>query len=224
MAEYTTHYNLKKPITTENYDIDVANTNNDIIDEKLYGKVDKIPGKDLSSNDFTNGYKAKLDTIQEIYKYKGSVSTYSALVNIEEKEVGDVYNVVENSKNYSWNGENWNELGVAINIDDLATKEDVSSRVKNVVTHKYYLKITSGVTAGTEVTIPCSYKIGQAVLDVYLNGERLLLSSDDAGTDGHYREVGTADSISNKIKTTTDWALEAGDVLDFVVRGDYSET
>lgn len=93
---------------------------------------------------------------------------------------------------------------------------------KNLVTHKYYLKITSAVTAGTEVTIPCYYKVGQAVLDIYLNGERLLLSSDDAGTDGHYREVGTANSISNKIKTTTDWALEAGDVLDFVVRGEYS--
>lgn len=95
---------------------------------------------------------------------------------------------------------------------------------KNLVTHKYCLKITSAVTAGTEVTIPCYYKVGQAVLDVYLNGERLLLSSDASGTDGHYQEVGTADNISNKIKTTTDWALEAGDVLDFVVRGDYSAT
>ena len=95
---------------------------------------------------------------------------------------------------------------------------------KNLVTHKYQLKITSAVTAGTAVTIPCSYKVGQAVLDVYLNGERLLLSSDASGKNGHYQEVGTANSISNKIKTTTDWALEAGDVLDFMVRGDYSAT
>lgn len=95
---------------------------------------------------------------------------------------------------------------------------------KNLVTHKYQLKITSTVTAGTEVTIPCCYKVGQAVLDVYLNGERLLLSSDTSGTDGHYQEVGTANSISNKIKTTTDWPLEVGDVLDFVVRGDFSAT
>lgn len=95
---------------------------------------------------------------------------------------------------------------------------------KNLVTHKYCLKITSAVTAGTEVTIPCYYKVGQAVIDVYLNGERLLLSSDASGKNGHYQEVGTANSISNKIKTTTDWALEAGDVLDFVVRGDYSAT
>lgn len=64
MAEYTTHYNLKKPAKNENYNIDVANQNNDIIDEKLYGKVDKKTGKDLSTNDFTNEYKKKLDTLK----------------------------------------------------------------------------------------------------------------------------------------------------------------
>ena len=70
--------------------------------------------------------------------------------------------------------------------------------------------------------MPCYYKVGQAVLDVFLNGERLLLSSDDVGTDGHYREVGEADSISNQIKITTDWSLDVGDYLELVVRGEYS--
>lgn len=103
-------------------------------------------------------------------------------------------------------------------------QDNIASAINNNIEHKYQLKITSAIVAGTKVTIPCYYKVGQAVLDVYLNGERLVLSSDDAGTDGHYQEIGTANSISNKIKTTTDWALEEGDVLDFVVRGDYSAT
>lgn len=103
-------------------------------------------------------------------------------------------------------------------------QDNIDSAINNNIEHKYQLKITSAVTAGTEVTIPCYYKVGQAVLDVYLNGERLSLSSDASGTEGHYQEIGTANSISNKIKTTTDWALEEGDVLDFVVRGDYSAT
>lgn len=50
---------------SEYYDIKVANTNNKIIDEKLYEKVDKIPNKGLSTNDFTNGYKSKLDKLVE---------------------------------------------------------------------------------------------------------------------------------------------------------------
>ena len=49
-------------------------------------------------------------------------------------------------------------------------------------------------------------------------GQLLLLSSDDAGTDGHYREVGEADSISNKIKLTTDWSADKGEYFKFVVK------
>ena len=94
----------------------------------------------------------------------------------------------------------------------------------DVLTSKYSLEIDSDKTAGQEITLPCYYKVGEEVLDVYLNGERLIKSSDDTGTDGHYREIGTTGSISNKIKTTTDWNLEADDVLDLVVRGEYNAT
>lgn len=45
MSEYTEHYNLKKPAQSENYDVDVANTNNTIIDTTLFSKVDKKPRK-----------------------------------------------------------------------------------------------------------------------------------------------------------------------------------
>ena len=41
MADYTEYYNLKKPAKSEAYDVNVANTNNEIIDITLYGKVDK---------------------------------------------------------------------------------------------------------------------------------------------------------------------------------------
>ena len=95
---------------------------------------------------------------------------------------------------------------------------------KNLLTSTYYLKINADTTEGQEITLPCYYKVGEEVLDVYLNGERLIKSSDDSGTDGHYREVGDSGSISNKIKTTTDWSLASGDVLDLVVRGEYNAT
>ena len=92
----------------------------------------------------------------------------------------------------------------------------------NINETSYLYKVTANITAGAEVTLPCYYSVGNGTLDVYLNGERLILSSDAIGTDGHYQEVGTADSISNKIKTTTDWSLRAGDVLNLIVRGEYS--
>ena len=47
MANYTEHYNFIKPLETENYDVEVANTNNKIIDDKLGNKVEKVPRKRL---------------------------------------------------------------------------------------------------------------------------------------------------------------------------------
>lgn len=111
------------------------------------------------------------------------------------------------------------------NVNKQINFENVKkATIEDILTYKYSLEIDSDKTAGQEITLPCYYKVGEEVLDVYLNGERLLKSSDDAGTDGHYREVGTTGSISNKIKTTTDWNLEEGDVLDLAVRGEYNAT
>ena len=93
--------------------------------------------------------------------------------------------------------------------------------LNNLLETTYDLMLTSNVAAGGEITLPFYYKVGANVLQVYYMGQLLLLSSDDAGTDGHYREVGEANSISNKIKLTTDWSAETGEYFKFVVKGVY---
>lgn len=89
----------------------------------LSNKVDKITGKGLSTNDFTDAEKSKLagfgdaslyalkSDIQWIYKYKGSVADASALPNSGNNIVGDVYNVEDTGMNYAWNGTEWDALG-----------------------------------------------------------------------------------------------------------------
>lgn len=65
MPDYTEHYSLKKPKQTENYDIDdVTRDNADLIDKALYEKVDKLPSKGLSTNDFTTPLLKKLNGIE----------------------------------------------------------------------------------------------------------------------------------------------------------------
>lgn len=98
----------------------------------------------------------------------------------------------------------------------------MQSNIENTVEgYTYNLILTANVNAGGEITLPFYYKVGANVLQVYYMGLLLLLSSDDAGTNGHYREVGTADSLSNKIKLTTDWSAEQGEYFKFVVKGVY---
>ena len=87
---------------------------------------------------------------------------------------------------------------------------------------KSRLDITEDTEKGAIVTIPVYYKVGANVLDVYLKGERLIICTGSDETTGSYFEVGETDSISNQIKLTSDWKLEVGDYLEFVVRGEWS--
>lgn len=70
MPSYTQHSNLILPLQNENYDVGVANANNRAIDTALFQKVNKINGKDLSTNDFTNEYKVKIDKLSNMFSVK----------------------------------------------------------------------------------------------------------------------------------------------------------
>lgn len=119
------------------------------------------------------------------------------------------------------------ELTQATEVNDndivmiVQSNENRQVKAEQLTQHTYNLILDENVAAGGEITLPFYYKVGANVLQVYYMGQLLLLSSDDAGTDGHYREVGTADSLSNKIKLTTDWSAETGEYFKFVVKGVY---
>lgn len=120
------------------------------------------------------------------------------------------------------------ELTQATEVNDndivmiVQSNENRQVKAEQLTQHTYNLILNENVAAGGEITLPFYYKVGAGVLQVYYMGQLLLLSSDDAGTDGHYREVGDANSISNKIKLTTDWSADEGEYFKFVVKGAYS--
>ena len=141
MSGYTEHYNLKKPAQSENYNVEDANTNNTIIDAILFGKVDKVAGKDLSSNDFTNEYKLKLDAMGKIYNYLGTVQNLDALGKIENSKKGDLYHVQSESADYAWNGTKWekvdsNKGDTGVGITEIKCQESTDDSGINVITIK----------------------------------------------------------------------------------------
>lgn len=97
-------------------------------------KVDKVEGKGLSTNDYTTAEKNKLaafgdastyalkSDITNMYKYKGSVATVSALPSTGNT-TGDVYNVEANGMNYAWNGTAWDALGEIFTITAITNGE-----------------------------------------------------------------------------------------------------
>ena len=122
---------LSADVTLAKGDVGLGNVDNTADTDKpvstaqqtaLNGKVDKVTGKGLSTNDYTTAEKTKLaafgdastyalkSDITNMYKYKGSVATVSLLPSTGQT-VGDVYNVEANGMNYAWNGTEWDALG-----------------------------------------------------------------------------------------------------------------
>ena len=100
----------------------------------LDNKVDKVTGKGLSTNDYTTAEKNKLAAfgaastyalktdITNIYKYKGSVATVSALPS-SDNTTGDVYNVESSGMNYAWDGTAWDALGEIFTITSISNDD-----------------------------------------------------------------------------------------------------
>lgn len=111
----------------------------------------------------------------------------------------------------------WNKIKTKLNLKANITDLDT------LKTHKYHLDVTSTISANTNFTIPCYYKVGADVLDVRYLGENLRKTT--SSIKGHYKEVGQVGSISNVIQLDG-WS--AGDLanideyFEFIIRGEYS--
>ena len=220
MATYTDNCNLILPAKSENYDVDTANTNNQIIDTQLGNKVNKVPGKGLSTNDFTNNYKNKIDTLQNIYRFMGTVDTASNLPTTGQKK-GDVYNVKSENKDYAWNdsAQQWVELGSATNLDNVAMKNEI--KIKRAL-----VTLETIINANTNYSTVYPYEVGNDSLEVYYCSTKLQKGVD-------YNEIGNTGEVSNVIQFTDsigdlDMSSVEGfedfkETLEFIVRGEYSE-
>lgn len=92
----------------------------------LNGKADAATT--LAGYGITNAYtKTEVDNaigsaVTNMYKYKGSVATVSALPS-SGQTTGDVYNVEASGMNYAWNGTAWDALGEIFTITAITNAE-----------------------------------------------------------------------------------------------------
>lgn len=68
-----------------------------------------------------------------IYKFKGNKTDYADLIATTGMQVGDVYNLLSNEKNYGWTGTLWDDLGGTF---DVSGKEDVSNKSNDIEADK----------------------------------------------------------------------------------------
>ena len=78
-----------------------------------------VPTTVASMSDAGN-YALKSD-LSTLYKYKGSVATFSNLPTSADS--GDVYNVESDGMNYAWNGTAWDSLGASMEVEAITNAE-----------------------------------------------------------------------------------------------------
>lgn len=64
--------------------------------------------------------------IAGVFKYKGSVATYSDLP-ASDNVIGDTWNVLDTGMNYCWDGSAWDALASIIDTSDFASKSSVNT-------------------------------------------------------------------------------------------------
>ena len=93
MSNLTTNYKLIKPGYEDAIDVENFNKNFDIIDKTLYSKVEKVNGKGLSTNDYTNADKQKVDTItNKVDKVSGKGLSTNDYTNEDKEKLNTLSN------------------------------------------------------------------------------------------------------------------------------------
>lgn len=110
----------------------------------------KCHGKDLSTNDFTDGYKKKIDSMQTLYRFKGTVDTVNDLSAIENKNIGDTYKCKANSNTYIWNGLEWINAGQDVDYSEILEQIDIYQ--EEVDTQLTTIKQEGIIVSATEPT------------------------------------------------------------------------
>lgn len=96
MSTLTENYKLIKPDQTDAIDISNLNDNADIIDTTLFNKVDKVNGKALSTNDYTNTDKQKVNTIDnKVDKEDGKGLSTNDYTDEDKDAVGSIINKID---------------------------------------------------------------------------------------------------------------------------------
>lgn len=121
---------LQGDVTELQGDVESLNTNK-------ANKATTLSGygiKDAYTKDEVDG------KLSSVYKYKGSVATYSALPT-ENLEVGFVYNIeaadkkngIKAGDNVAWNGAAWDVLAGTVDLSDYSTTEEVNTKINDQI-------------------------------------------------------------------------------------------
>lgn len=140
--------------------------------------------------------------------YKGSVTQFSDLQELENVNNGDIYSVTNENRNYIFAVDEWIEYTPEIDISELeAQTEELGQRVTNLenITRQVTSIVTDAeITQNTNYEVP-NYALGTNSLSIFFEGSKLV-------KDINYKEI---DSTHIQFK---DWNVPVGSNIEIIIR------
>lgn len=193
MPDNTPNLNLIKPLSTDNYNVADQNANMDIIDQEVGdikdNKVDKVLGKDLSSNDYTDIEKLKLSGIEEsANNYAHPLTHPPSIINQDEfnRFVTDV-------EKTTWNGKANQSSVDALDVQMADLVSDVTGLVQ---INKDIVILSAGWVDDTGTSGYWYYQITDATVDVNTVVDVYFSKDDLEGTAKTAKVSGGVDSFA----------------------------
>ena len=110
------------------------------------------------------------------FTYKGSVNTYTDLEDIVAIN-GDIYTVNDEGKNYVYNGQNWIEYNVNINITSIQEEiNELNNKINAIKTIKFEsstITTENEISQNTDYEVP-QYSLNTDSLSIYFEGNKLI--------------------------------------------------
>lgn len=138
--------------------------------------------------------------------YKGSVTQFSDLQELENVNNGDIYSVTSENKNYVYAVDEWTEYTPEIDISELEEQtQELNKKVTKLenITRQVTSVVTEEIPQNTNYTVP-EYVLGNNSLEVYFEGCKLI-------KDLNYIEVNTT-TIQFK-----NWDVPENSNLEFII-------
>lgn len=131
-TEIDTLLNDKVSISELNAEAAARQEQDGILQTAINGKLDASVIENYYTKDEVDEIVEGLTPSGSVYKFKGNKNTYDDLLEIETKQAGDVYNVLDTGANYAWTGEEWDKLSETIDLTDYAKTEDLTELQETV--------------------------------------------------------------------------------------------
>lgn len=188
------------------------------VDNKLNTKVDKVEGKDLSSNDFTDDLKTKLEGLSNYNDNELKASIENKVDKITGKGLStEDYTSEEKTKLAGLINYNDTEIKTSLNSKansaDVYTKSEVDNKVSSI--YKYKGSVANKESLPTEnLTIGDVYNLENTGMNVAYTGEKWDELGSTINLNNYYTKTETTTELTKKVDKVEGKGLSTNDFTD----------